>query len=97
LPVFIWSLALASSSSVMTTPLTAAKAPRNVVEPLGPLVPSRSTQPSLIDVLLPWKIRPKRTTKISGKANVQNSAARSRMKLRILAMLSWISACIRGP
>ena len=89
LPVFIWSVAVASSSSVRTTSLIEANEARNAVEPAEA---SESTQASLIEVLPPWKIRPKRTTKISGKANVQKSAARSRTKLRMLAMLSWIKA-----
>ena len=36
---------------------------------------------------LPWKMNPNRKMKISGKASVQNRAARSRTKLRTFAMV----------
>ncbi len=47
--------------------------------------PSRSANPYEVGTGFPVKMSPKTTTKISGNAIVQNSAARSRMKLFKLA------------
>src|SRR6266576_4138847 len=44
----------------------------------------------------PVKIDPNRMTKISGKASVQNSAARSRVKLLMLAIVRRRRACTGG-
>jgi hypothetical protein len=58
---------------------------------------SRSAKPIDRSVLPPEKIEPKRTTKISGKARVQNSAARSRVKLLMFATVRTSDACIDRP
>src|SRR5262245_18207801 len=86
---------LSSSSSwvpsTRDTPSVAANAARICSEAGDP---SRSAKPYDAGVGLPEKISPKITTKISGKAIVQNSAARSRMKLLRLARVSCHRAVI---
>src|SRR6266550_5228164 len=82
------------SASVPSTSLTfetEAKAPSSVAD-AG--VPSRSAKPIVRSLFPPEKIDPNRITKISGKASVQNSAARSRVKLLMLATVRSSSACI---
>src|SRR5439155_4362827 len=74
-----------SSSSVPSTIFrfhSAAKAPFSWPD-AG--VPSRSANPIDRSLLPPVKIDPNSNTKISGKASVQKRAARSRVKLLMLA------------
>src|SRR5215208_5942888 len=84
-----------SSVSVPSTSFTfrrPANAARSCCEAA---VRSSSPKPIVRSLLPPEKIAPNRKMKIRGKASVQNRAARSRTKLRILATVRLTRAFIR--
>jgi hypothetical protein len=75
------------SASEPSTSLTFGIEPNALLSAVEAGVWSRSTKPIVHARLPPEKIEPKRITKINGKARVQKSAARSRLKLLMLAMV----------
>ncbi len=80
--------------SVSLSSPVAATPDRN---PADAVEPSRSTQPTLkVLELPPEKMDPNRTTNMTGKAMVQNTAVRSRRKLRMLARVRASSARMVG-
>src|SRR5687768_4511152 len=75
----------ARSWSVTSTPSAAANAVRSWADAGDP---SSSAHPTSRPAPpLPWKMNPNRKMKMSGKARVQNRAARSRTKPRMFAMV----------
>src|SRR3954470_9458055 len=75
------------SSSAPSTSLTDEIVPNAPFSWADAGDPSRSANPIERTLFPPEKIDPNRITKISGNASVQNSAARSRVKLRMWAIV----------
>src|SRR4051794_33675777 len=90
-PLFIWATRSASDPS---TSFTLSIDPNAALSWADAGDASRSAKPIDRSLLPPEKIEPNRITKINGNARVQNSAARSRVKLLMLATVRSSSACI---
>jgi hypothetical protein len=80
------------SSGLPSTSLTVSIDPNACRSCADAAEPSRSANPIDRTEFPPEKIEPNRMTKISGNASVQNVAARSRLKLLMLAIVRSSSA-----